>query len=109
MVRLGLPVVLISRSNEVRRRLQTAGARQRICSRARRRSTKPKGWLVLHESGTYVRFAEADAALFAWGLRPFDGEQTAGGGVRFSAPDYSPKCISPKPGEPAFAKKAGRP
>jgi hypothetical protein len=24
-----------------------------------------KGWLVLHESGTYVRFTEAGAALFA--------------------------------------------
>jgi hypothetical protein len=24
-----------------------------------------KGWLILHESGTYVRFADAGAALFA--------------------------------------------
>ena len=24
-----------------------------------------KGWLVLHESGTYVKFTEAGAALFA--------------------------------------------
>ena len=24
-----------------------------------------KGWLVLHESGTYVRFTDAGAALFA--------------------------------------------
>jgi hypothetical protein len=24
-----------------------------------------KGWLVLHESGTYVRMTEAGAALFA--------------------------------------------
>jgi hypothetical protein len=24
-----------------------------------------KGWLILHESGTYVRFIEAGAALFA--------------------------------------------
>ena len=24
-----------------------------------------KGWLVLHESGTYVRFTEAGASLFA--------------------------------------------
>jgi hypothetical protein len=26
---------------------------------------RPKGWLELHESGTYVRFSEAGAALFA--------------------------------------------
>jgi hypothetical protein len=24
-----------------------------------------KGWLVLHESGTYVKFTEAGAAMFA--------------------------------------------
>jgi hypothetical protein len=24
-----------------------------------------KGWLILHESGTYVKFAEAGGALFA--------------------------------------------
>jgi len=24
-----------------------------------------KGWLMLHESGTYVKFTEVDAAMFA--------------------------------------------
>jgi hypothetical protein len=28
-------------------------------------STIAKGWLILHESGTYVRFTDTGAALFA--------------------------------------------
>jgi hypothetical protein len=29
------------------------------------RAAIAKGWLIQHESGTYVRFTEASAALFA--------------------------------------------
>jgi hypothetical protein len=36
-----------------------------------------KGWLILHESGTYVRFIEAGAALFARSCDLLTGNKTA--------------------------------